>query len=40
MTRAALTSTGGSTVSTAYIVVGVWVVASAAVAGWVLGRRR
>jgi len=40
MTRAALTSTGGSTVSTAYIVVGVWVVASAEVAGWVLGRRR
>jgi ABC-2 type transport system permease protein len=39
MMRAALTSTSGPAVSTAYVVVGVWVIASAAVAAWVLGRR-
>ena len=38
--RAALTSVPDSTVTQAYLVLGVWVVASAAATGWVLGRRQ
>jgi ABC-2 type transport system permease protein len=37
--RAALTSAGGSAVSTGYIVLGVWTLASVALVAWVLGRR-
>ncbi|MGA3184409.1 MAG: ABC transporter permease [Candidatus Dormibacteria bacterium] len=37
--RAALTSSGGPPVPTAYAVIGVWTVVCAALAGWTLGRR-
>jgi len=39
VTRAALTSTGGSEVSTGYLVLGVWTVAAVLLVTWSLGRR-
>jgi ABC-2 type transport system permease protein len=39
VTRAALTGTGGSAVSTGYLVLGVWTVAAVGLVAWSLGRR-
>ena len=38
--RAALTSVPDSTVTQGYVVLAIWVIASAAAAGWALGHRR